>query len=198
MNEPPRHHENDSGPEMADELISAALDDSLDDAAADLGLTRAQARSAIDRRPDRHDAMRAARDALAAPPPPLDEVTRRRLVSAAVAGAGLGGTTTRGRRHRMTASIAGIAAAVVVMAGVGVLLATGSDGPTDDSAGGESALLADDPVALEASADLGEVSDPKVLRNRLRKIAPMPAPAAVESDGSSSAPAGQRSAEDGA
>ncbi|MCZ7535583.1 MAG: hypothetical protein M5T61_06335 [Acidimicrobiia bacterium] len=105
-------------------------------------------------------------------------MTLRRLVSTAVAGAGPGDLSAR-RRRRATASIAGIAAAVLVVAGIGTLMLGGTDDSSDDAASG-GATVADEMEALEPSADLGEVSDPSVLRDLLREAAPLPAPAAAE------------------
>ena len=180
MNEPTPTTGRD--PATIDELISASLDGLLDEAAADLGIPNAEARALVAENPDRAAALSGARD-LIAEPSHLDEVTRRRLVSAALsARRPLHGTKTT-RRHRMMASAAGIAAGLLLLAGIGALFAGLSGRDSGDQSTGRVARGTTDETAaaLGAEADFGEVSDPAVLRHRLRKVR-APAPAATESE----------------
>lgn len=171
MNEPTHTplNEPERDPSTVDELISAALDGLLDEAAADLGVPHAEAHSLVERHPERSSILRSAGALIAAPPPLLDEVTRRRLVAAALSASASPAASTA-RRRRLVA-VAGIAAAVAMVAGIGAVLVGGPgdrDGGGDDIAA-EGAASSGSTLALGPSADLGEVSDPSVLRDRLEQ-----------------------------
>jgi len=178
MNEPrpaPERHD-----AVIDELISAALDGLLDDAAADLGIPQAEAEALVADHPDRAAALRGAKDLLAASPP-LDDLARRCLVAAALSAAHPRSTAITGRRRRTIASVAGIAAALVIFAGIGALLAGRSNHDGDDTlaatrAGGQAAIPG-------VSADFGEVSDPAVLHDLLQAEATPLAPEAESLSG---------------
>ena len=175
MNEPTHTPPNESerDPSAVDELISAALDGLLDEAAADLGFPHAEAHSLVERHPERSSILRAAGALIATPPPPLDEVTRRRLVAAALSASAPPDVSTS-RRRRLLGAVAGIAAAVAMVAGIGAVLVGGpgdEDGGGDDIAA-EGAATSESTLALGPSVDLGEVSDPSVLRGRLEQELP--------------------------
>ncbi|MGQ0802993.1 MAG: hypothetical protein ACT4PI_03910 [Actinomycetota bacterium] len=123
--------------------------------------------------------------------PPLDDVTRRRLVRRALdePRAVLGEDAER--RRRTVRVVGAAAAALVVVAGATVVLRAGDDGgdttaarpegeePTEDVGKGGTDEAAAPPSAF---TDLGEVSDPSVLRERLGVLAAAPEPSA-ESEG---------------
>jgi len=105
-------------PDQVDELLSAELDGEFDAAAADLGLTVAEARALLSEAPGattRRAALASARDALAAVPA-VDEVTGARL-RAAAADAFRDESATRStprRSHRwLVYASGGIAAALI-------------------------------------------------------------------------------------
>ena len=162
--------------ELIDELLSAALDGELDAAAGDLGLTPAAARALVEENADRGSALGAAQDRLAEAPPALDEVTRRRLVSgaaAAVAGPGAAAGAAAVRRRRWLVAAAGAAAALTLFGAVAALVGMSlhGDDAGDAASGGRSSESADTSAALAPTADLGEVSDPAVLRALLDESA---------------------------
>ena len=115
--------------------------------------------------------------------PPLDDVTRRRLVRRALDEAG-----RRPDRRRLIGALSAAAAALVVVLGTALVLR--DDGGGGDTAarpaGGDAERVesdeggADEAAAPSSFAELGEVSDPAVLRERLRALAPAPGP--TESD----------------
>jgi len=181
MNEPIPLSQRD--PVTIDELISASLDGVLDEAALDLGFALAEAHSIVADHPDRAAALGASRD-LTATPAPLDEMTRRRLVSTALSAPPSLGNGGMSRRHRRRASIAGIAAALVLLAAVGALVAgLSGGGRADRSAGG---AAQSDATVLGPTLDFGEVSDPAVLRTQLRDVgAPLPGAAAARAENGS-------------
>lgn len=162
-------------PETVDELLSAALDGELDDAAAELGIDPETARATVAAHGERQGRLAAARDAVA-DVAPLDEVARRRLVSAATAAAGGSRRDARAHRRPRRLALGGVAAAVLaaLLLGVGSLTVIGitswrSSDRADDAAGGGDADDAGGAVSPEAAdsappPDLGEVSDPAALR----------------------------------
>jgi hypothetical protein len=101
---------------------------------------------------------------------PLDDVTRRRLVSRAVEqGPSAGAQRRRLARVPLAAAAAVLAALVVVGGGLALVLRGGGTTTEAERAGGRTA---DRAVTEQAAApvpigDLGDVSDPDVLRRRL-------------------------------
>jgi hypothetical protein len=101
---------------------------------------------------------------------PLDDVTRRRLVSRAVEqGPSAGAQRRRLERVPLAAAAAALAALVVVGGGLALVLRGGGTTTEAERAGGRTA---DRAVTEQAAApvpigDLGDVSDPDVLRRRL-------------------------------
>lgn len=116
--------------------------------------------------------------------PPLDDVTRRRLVRRALdePGAVLGETAER--RRRTVRVVGAAAAALLVVVGATVVLRAGDDGgdttaarpadeePAEDA--GKGATDEEAAAAPRAFGELGEVSDPAVLRERLTAVAAAP------------------------
>jgi hypothetical protein len=144
-----------------DERLSARLDGESDPVADEPPVDTPRAE-------DRRRALAAARDLLAIPPLPVDDVTRRRLLRTAL---GAAAPARRSERDRQRWNRLGAAAAllVVVVGGAVALtnLGSGSDGrQASKSAATESATTTVGPKAPSAT-DLGEVSDPAVLRRRV-------------------------------
>jgi len=121
--------------------------------------------------------------------PPLDDVTRRRLVGRALAQTG-GSARRAPRVTRLTAAVAAAVAVVVIGAGTALVLRddNGGDtvaGRTPEAARGEASEGAASPARV---GDLGEVSDPGVLRDRLAAFASAPVP---NDEAETAAPAGE-------
>ena len=120
--------------------------------------------------------------------PPLDDVTRRRLVRRALEESG----APAGRGYRRFVAIAAAAAVgVIALFGVAVVLrddgtetnTAGQDRTTEKTAQPPAAGDADEEQAAPAAGpiyvgDVGEVSDPAVLRERLEQRAAEPVPPA--------------------
>jgi hypothetical protein len=129
-------------PDELDELLSADLDGELAAAARELGSDADSIRARIAATPDaavRRAALTAARDALAEPPG-LDEFVAARLRGKAVRAAETRSdareSTRRERRNRLLLTASGIAAAILVIAGVAVAVGrSGSSGKSGSAAG---------------------------------------------------------------
>jgi hypothetical protein len=118
--------------DVADELLSALLDDEFDAAAADAGMQPDEARARLAATPgvgERTRALEAARASLAGPQPPLDPVTRRRLVDRALP---VEFHDERNRVGQWLLGAAGVAAAIAIVFALLVLPGRNSGG--DDSA----------------------------------------------------------------
>lgn len=147
MNESPTAH-------LDDEALSAALDDDMEPVAeAHLAACAVCSR--------RRDQLAVARSAIAtATVEPLDELTRHRLMSRALTEAGAKPTSQRWS-HR-TVLVGSIAAALIAaLAAVPLLADLGGNGGGD-----EATSLAALPAG-QFVGDLGDVSDPAVVRARL-------------------------------
>jgi len=136
-------------PNELDELLSAELDDELDEMARDRGVSAAELRDRLRAAPDvdrRRAALAAARDLLSQAPE-IDELVAARLHAKAVRAADADGAERRDarthRRARMFVAVGGIAAASV---GV-VALAAGLNGRQGASKSAGAARSADAPVA---------------------------------------------------
>ena len=187
------HHETDDQTAGAagriDELLSAHLDGELEAARQELGVTDAEvAVVASDSGRDRTEALARAARAIGQIER-LDELTRARLVRSALATEHAAPaavhpsmppqtsprmptappdelTPRRARKKGWAASVGAAAAAIALLAGIGVALQNGGDGRNDDRAalaepGDESSSA---PGALD---DYGELSDPARLRELL-------------------------------
>jgi len=183
---------NDSpGIHLDDETLSIALDEGLrargvpeipgargvpeitDEVAAHLaGCSECSRRSGL---------LAAARAALAgAPVEPLDELARRRLVTRALAEASPAVPAAR-RWYRHPGLAGGIAAALLIVIAVTVPILRSGRSERDKTASSEAALLASAPFL----GDLGDVSDPAMLRERLQ--ADLGSPSAFATSGGASA-----------
>jgi hypothetical protein len=184
MNEPTTPLASD----VVDELLSAELDGEFDRAAEDLGLDPEVARARLAVTPGvvaRRAALLQARTVIAAAPE-MDELLEQRLVSKALRtseqAVATQGHAVAERRRRLWLATGGIAAAVLLVVGLVVALNGSGRSDNDQSAGGalregtpESA--ADTPVPTsgsDAAADaatsdvnLGDVSDPSALRQKV-------------------------------
>ena len=170
---------NDSpGTHLDDETLSAALD-KVDDSVDHVVAAHLAGCAECSHRSER---LAAARAALAgAPVEPLDDLARRRLVARALAEASPALSATR-QWYRHPALAGGIAAALLVGIAVTVpILRSGRPGRDTAATSSEAALLASAPYL----GDLGDVSDPSVLRARLR--ADLESPSAYGTSGSASA-----------
>jgi hypothetical protein len=179
--------------EVVDELLTAELDGEFAGAADELGLTveEAHARLAATRGVDaRRAALTRARDLLATPPE-LDELLARRLVAKAVRASEQAGVAHRSaakeRRRNIWVAAGSVAAAVLVVVGLAAALALrdtdGSDTFSADSSestdadasldstggdgGGEAPGAGSSELDRATTPDLGEVSDPAVLRDKI-------------------------------
>jgi len=151
----------DSAPSshLDDEALSAAIDGAADPGVIDHVASCARCRS-------RHGELSRARAELAAAPvEPLDELTRRRLIAAALASAP--NATSRARRawYQRPAFAGAVAAGILaVLASVPFITGDGSDTASEQAA--RSANDARESAAVFLG-DVGDVSDPAVLRGRL-------------------------------
>ncbi len=141
-------------PSEIDELLSAELDGELADAAADLGITEAEARARLASTPgieQRRAALSRARDALTAAPE-LDELVAARLRAKAVrAAAGersRDDDSRRARRRDRWLAVAGVAAAAAVV--LGLVATVGHNGT-----GSKSLARGVTPTANPAQANAG-------------------------------------------
>lgn len=141
---------------LDDEALSAALDGALEDAAGQNHLAACADCAA------RRDQLAAARSALAeAPVEPVDDLTRRRLVAAALAEAGPAAAQHRAWYQRP--AVAGGVAAVILALFAAVPFVTGGDTQGRDL---EAASGAFDAAGSQFLGDLGDLSDPALLRER--------------------------------
>lgn len=114
--------------------------------------------------------------------PPLDDVTRRRLVRRA-----LEEPAARLQRRRLIGALSAAAAALVVVLGTAILLRDDGGGdttaarPAEDQGSGKGEPE-EEATAADAFADLGEISDPAVLRERLGALAVASEPPAESED----------------
>jgi hypothetical protein len=139
---------------LDDDAISASLDGALPDAAGQSHLAGCAVCTA------RRDELGAARSALAgAPVEPVDDLTRRRMVATALEAFG---PVVRARPWYQRPALAGGVAAVLLALFAAVPFVTGDDS-TD---GGEQATAALEAAGGEFLGDLGDLSDPAVLRGR--------------------------------
>jgi len=148
-------------PDQVDELLSAELDGEFDAAAADLGLTVAEARALLSEAPGataRRNALSSARDALAAVPA-VDEVTGARLRSAALGAfretRDEPATPGRSRRWLITAS----GAIAVALIGVFALAAVNQSSHTK-STESASRVAANTPAPSHVQPPAGSGSGP--------------------------------------
>lgn len=171
-------------PEHVVELLSADLDGEFDAAARDLGYAPESARAALASTPgtpERRAALARAREVVAVAP--LDDDERSRLVTRALEAAPRDEVAARRRLRFNPKLVGGIAAAVLVVAGIAAALSvdrSGDDASTAASdsdretteeftaGGGGAAADSSQPFALERP-DFGDVSDPEVLRDRLAR-----------------------------
>jgi hypothetical protein len=223
-------------PEVVDELLTAELDGEFASAADDLGLSAQDAHARLAATPGvdaRRAALVHARDLLATPPE-LDELLTQRLVAKALRASEQAGVAHRraaGERRRSIWVAAGsVAAALLVVVGLVAALArrdtNGNDTLSADSTeSAESGASGDDKAGdLDAAApgagsstldgattpttvDLGEVSDPAVLRDKI--VAALPTAATrnsftdsspstlAEAQGSSEVPSASTSSDPG-
>ena len=145
-----------SSSHLDDETLSGAIDGVVDEA----GTVHLSACAECTRR---RDELSRARAALAgASVEPLDELTRRRLVAAAVAARG---TPARSRPWYARPALAGAAAAAVLVVLVAVPMLSGRD-DANLAATAESDLATGTYLG-----DLGDLSDPALLRQRLLGLA---------------------------
>jgi hypothetical protein len=173
-------------PDRVDELLSADLDGAFDEAATDLGLDPATARRRLAATPGvaaRRAALDSARAALG-DVPDLDELTAARLRAAAV-----GSARMRRGRGRAYAVAGGVAAALAVATGIGVVLGdTGERADDRVSAAAPSDAAAPRPTAAAekpaSGNDFGDAPDAahlaNVVRARLGATADAGAPALTE------------------
>ena len=165
--------------DATDEALSALLDGEFASFAIERGLTEPEARARLEAWPEfavRRDALALARATLAAPAPPLDELARRQLVRDAIAAAHTEPADTD-RRTPAWAWLAGVAAAVLLVVGVGALVSsrgTGNQSAKSNTAGGTAEHAASG--ARGDLGDLSDVSDPAVLRALLDRAPTAPAP----------------------
>jgi len=184
-------------PETVDELLSAELDAEFDAAARDLGYAPAIARELLDAVPDvdaRRAALAATRDAIAVPP--LTDERRQELLTHATGSTGVAAVDAQRARRPLVARALGVAAIVVLLAGVGAVLATrGHNHPkSQDSASdarataGGSASVSTSPSAVPPSeakgspsqeqqnafasqiVDFGALADASALRGRVETL----------------------------
>ena len=121
-------------PELVDELLSAELDGAFDAAAREHGYAPSIARELLDGTPgvaERRDALAAARDAIAVTP--LAAADRDALVAGALRAAPVDdlAAARASRRPRLAKYIA-VAAALLVVVGLGVAVANVSNGGGGD------------------------------------------------------------------
>ncbi|HUF83188.1 MAG TPA: hypothetical protein VMQ81_01215 [Acidimicrobiia bacterium] len=123
--------------------------------------------------------------------PPLDDVTRRRLVGRALDEPDTVVGETAPARRRLARVVAVAAAALVVVVGAAVVLRDNGNGGTTAAGPGRTEKAAEpaagdvneEAVAAPAFAgDIGEISNPNVLRDRLTGAAAAPSPAAPSED----------------
>lgn len=117
--------------------------------------------------------------------PPLDDVTRKRLVRRALDESG-GESQRPGHRSRLLAVAAAVLAVLVIGGGTALVLRDDGDDSTvasrtEDARGAAEADSADAPAPTYVG-DLGEISDPAVLRERLAAVSESPPPAAGETE----------------
>jgi hypothetical protein len=191
-------------PDQVDELLSGELDGEFDAAATDAGLTPDDARRRLDATPGvnaRRHALTAARDQLAALPE-LDELIEARLRAKAMKAAAeehASMSTARSRRrYRALSAVAGIAAAIAIVAGVAVLVNRGGSSAKQSSAG---SAVAAPPTSHPAEkgkasdsyavADFGDAPDAHALAQSA--ASKMLAPKRVPLYGSASAQSGATS-----
>lgn len=114
--------------------------------------------------------------------PPLDDLTRRRLVRRALDEPGAVVGDMAARRRQLVGALGVAAAAVVVVVAGAVVLRAGDDSGDTTAARSADEEPAENGGANEAAAapgafaDLGEVSDPAVLREQLGALAAAPEP----------------------
>ena|SRR5690349_16564543 len=172
--------------DQVDELLSAELDGEFDAAAADAGLTPDDARRRLDATPGveaRRNALAAARDQLAAVPE-LDELMEARLRAKAVKAAAEEhasiDTARSRRRYRALSAVAGIAAALALVAGVAVLMNKGGSSAKESS----SASAAGPPTTTSGAAGahagfaFGDAPDAHALAQSVASARSWSAPAA--------------------
>ncbi len=165
-------------PDAVDELLSAEIDGEFDAAALDLGYEPAHARELLEGVPGVSERRAAlTRAAGATQVPPLPEGAREALLARVR-------TATAGNRSRRARNVLGIAAAVLVVVGLGAVIAVNaSDDASDDNRSAATAGDASAPTTLaetsrdvarggsgeEASIpfDFGEVADGETLRARV-------------------------------
>jgi hypothetical protein len=172
-----------NGPDPAVDPLDERLSAELDGAAAP-ETTATEAPGTDDAYADiRRRELASARDLLAIPPPPLDDVTRRRLLRAA-----LNEGSPAKRRDLHVLNRVGVAAAVlaVVVAGALTLKAMGRS-DNGSKAASKSAdnknASATTTAPTRYATDFGVLSDPQVLKSRVRKAlrdAPGPTSAAPQ------------------
>jgi hypothetical protein len=172
-------------PDSVDALLSAELDNELDSAAGELGLSASEARARLASTPGvdaRRTALARARD-LIATRPPLETPTAETLVAAALAGDELARARLRRdrqrRQWRVLAITGSAAAAIALIIVAGVNARTGSDAsksaassPTAETAGGKAAGPAHpqlQPAPASPPLDFGDVTNSQALRNPARK-----------------------------
>jgi hypothetical protein len=151
-----------------DEVMSASIDGEL----------RPTEHDPVDERAARRAELVAARDALRdAPVAPLDDLTRRRLVSRALEESAA--PVRRGWTDRVPwRAVAAVLAVVVVAGGVALSLQVGGSSSSSTASrtksaanardrGAQTTAAAPDLSATAALGDLGDVSDPKGLAQRV-------------------------------
>jgi hypothetical protein len=140
-----------------DEAVSALLDGELAAFASDHGTTEADVRARLEAWPgfaDRRAALGGADAAIATPVPALDDVTRRRLVRAA--GDARAATAVPPRGGRVWKVVGAVAAALVIVVGIGLAIDAAGDGGDRAS---DSAASSARTAAPDLHGDLGDVGD---------------------------------------
>jgi hypothetical protein len=170
-------------PDLVDELLSAELDGEFERAAEDLGLEAENARARLAATPgvaDRRALLLRARDAIGIAPA-VDELLEQRLASKALRASDHAAATHQRvaaeRRRRLWLAGGSVAAAVLLVAGLAVTLRDDGSGTDASNAGGDAVTEADSDNGAGAEAsestaaadgvDLGDVSDPAALRQKV-------------------------------
>lgn len=181
MNEQPPPTAEPLPAEVVDELLSAQLDGEFEAAASDLGLTPGDARTRLDATPGSAQRLVRLTEARAqiGSVEVLPEATRAELVARALASSGVDDLTARRSRRaprdwRTWLAASGAAAALALVVAIAATLATsGGGGEGADQTATDQSRTADaeraPAVGGDSVRDLGDVTDPKALRDALEE-----------------------------